>query len=216
MMRRTRVSGRGWSTPVAATADALWRRAILARCWRHGKGCVSFGCCLPWDAGPDSLQVWKASSTAGWIECDAGGSSSRQRLGCAGSPVCQDCDGRWSAGGQTDGSGFPRRDAAEGQARRRLMNHRRGHWNRWRERAVLQRSVLHGRSGFAGDWVAVWSTAEDCGGPLQQRVDSWRQRQAERTIWTGPAVLMWGGSAVRSRGGGNWPSRQTKGRGRSQ
>lgn len=200
MMKRTRVSGQGWSIPGAATAGVLLRRAILAHCWQNGRRWVSFLCCLSWTEDPGSLQVWKASLTAGWIEREAGASSSRRWPECAGSPVCQDGGGRWSAAVQTGGSGSPRRDAGEGQVRRWLMNHRQGHWNRLRGRAALQRCVLHGRSGFAGDWVLAWSTAEGCGGPLQERVGSWCQRQAERTIWTGPALLMWGGSAAQGVG----------------
>lgn len=89
--------------------------------------------------GPGSSQVWKASLTAGQIDRDAGGSSLGPWLECAGrrSPVYQDDGGQWSAGVQTGGSGSPKRDAAEGQVRRWQMNHRQGHWNRLRERAIL-------------------------------------------------------------------------------
>ena len=137
MMKRTRVSGQVRSIPGAATAGVPWRRAMLARGWRNGRRRVSFWCCLSWTGGPVSLQVWKASLSAVCVERDAGGSSLRLLLERAGSPVCQDGGGRWSAGVQTGGSGFPRRDAGEGQVHRWPMNHRQGHLNRLRERAVL-------------------------------------------------------------------------------
>lgn len=136
MMKRTRVSGQGRSIPGAATAGEPLRRAILALRWRNAKRWVSFWCCLSLTGNPGSLQVWKASLSAGWIERGAGGSPSRLMLECAGGPVCRDGGGRLSAGEQTGGSGFPRRDAGEGQVRRWLMNHRQGHWNRLKERAV--------------------------------------------------------------------------------
>jgi hypothetical protein len=143
--------------------------------------------------------------TAGGNEGETGGSGRALWLECAAGRVSQKSAGPRSAVVQTGGSVF---QEGEGRVHRWLVHPRQGGSSRLMERVASQRSVLHGRSGFAGDWAAAWSTGEGCGGPLQERVDSWCQRQAERTIWTGldwtgqEELLVWGGSAAQGGGGG--------------
>lgn len=71
-------------------AGILWRKATVAHCWRSGERWVSFWRCLSWTQSLYSWHDLKVSSTLGWTEPDAGGSSLVLWLECPESFVGQD------------------------------------------------------------------------------------------------------------------------------